>query len=334
LKAGIIGTGSYVPDKRVTNEDMAVLVETTDDWIVSRTGIRQRRFSDGESTWHMAERAALAALENAGCSASELDLIIVSTVTPDYFTPSISCILQGRLKAARAFAFDINAACSGFIYGLDIARRYVEAGAAKKALLVCSETLTKITDFTDRNTCVLFGDGAGAVVIGATEGPGIMETYLASDGTGASLLVSKALAAINPVCPEPAPDILDARSDRFIHMDGKEVYKFAVRAMPEAIDKVLAKGGLRIDEVSHILPHQANARIIESVVEKYGLDPSKVLVTLDKYGNTSSSSIPIGLDELNRSGGLRQGQLLLAVGFGAGLTYGSALIRWQEANHA
>lgn len=334
MKASIMGTGSYVPAKCVTNEDMSVLVDTTDDWIVSRTGIRQRRFSVGESTWYMAERAAAAALEDAGCSASELDLIIVSTVTPDYYTPSISCILQGRLKASNAFAFDINAACSGFIYGLDIAARYVEAGVARKVLLVCSETLTKITDFSDRNTCVLFGDGAGAVVIEASENPGIMHTYLASDGTGASLLVSKALATINPVCPKPSPDILDARPDRFIHMDGKEVYKFAVKAMPEAIDKVLAKGEMSLDEISHILPHQANARIIESVVEKYGLDPSKVLVTLDKYGNTSCSSIPIGLDELNRSGRLKEGQLLLAVGFGAGLTYGSALIRWQEADHA
>ncbi len=328
MRASIAGTGSSVPKRVVDNAEMASLVDTTDEWIRTRTGIRERRVSDGQSTWQMAEEAAKAALKDAGMKASELDLIVVSTVTPDYYTPSVSCILQGRLGAARAAAFDINAACSGFVYGLDVCARYIESGRVGKALLVCAESLTKITDYTDRNTCVLFGDGAGAVVLKATESGGILDTIIAADGNGAAMLTAKALPAANPFSPEPGPDILDSRADRFIAMDGKEVYKFAVKAMPEAIDRVLAQAGRSIGEVAYIIPHQANIRIIESVIEKYGLDPDKVLITLDKYGNTSSASIPTGLDELNKAGKLKRGDLVLAVGFGAGLTYGSALIEW------
>lgn len=328
MKATIAGTGSYLPSRVVDNEDMGKLVDTTDEWITSRTGINQRRYSEGESTWFMAEKAGIAALEDAGIDANDLDLIIVSSVTPDYYTPSLSCILQGRLAARKAAAFDINAACSGFVYGLDMADKYIASGKVSNILLVCSETLTKITDFTDRNTCVLFGDGAGAVVITATAEEGILGTCIAADGRGASMLTSKALQVENPYCLKAGPDILDSRQDRFIAMDGKEVYKFAVKAMPDAIDKVLASCGRDIAEVDHIIPHQANARIIESVIDKYGLDPAKVLITLDRYGNTSSASIPIGLDELNREGRIKKGDMVLTVGFGAGLTYGSALIKW------
>lgn len=328
MKASIAGTGSYLPSRIVDNAEMAKLVDTTDEWITTRTGIKQRRYSEGESTWQMAEKAGLAALKSANIDAKDLDLIIVSTVTPDYYTPSMSCLLQGRLGAKRAAAFDINAACSGFAYGLDIACRYIESGRSRNILLICAETLTKITDFTDRNTCVLFGDGAGAVVLTASESGGVLDTYIAADGTGAAMLTSKALPSINPVCADPGPDILDSRPDRFIAMDGKEVYKFAVSAMPDAMDRVLASAGHSIGEVDHIIPHQANARIIESVIAKYRLDPAKVLITLDKYGNTSSASIPIGLDELNREGKLKRGDLILVVGFGAGLTYASALIQW------
>ncbi len=328
MKASIAGTGSYLPSRIVDNAEMAKLVDTTDEWITTRTGIKQRRYSEGESTWQMAEKAGLAALKSANIDAKDLDLIIVSTVTPDYYTPSMSCLLQGRLGAKKAAAFDINAACSGFAYGLDVACRYIESGRSRNILLICAETLTKITDFTDRNTCVLFGDGAGAVVLTASESGGVLDTYIAADGTGAAMLTSKALPSINPICADPGPDILDSRPDRFIAMDGKEVYKFAVSAMPDAMDRVLASAGRSIAEVDHIIPHQANARIIESVIAKYGLDPAKVLITLDKYGNTSSASIPIGLDELNKEGKLKRGDLILVVGFGAGLTYASALIQW------
>lgn len=328
MKASIAGTGSYLPSRIVDNAEMAKLVDTSDEWIITRTGIKQRRYSEGESTWQMAEKAGLAALQSANIDAMDLDLIIVSTVTPDYYTPSMSCLLQGKLGAKNAAAFDINAACSGFAYGLDVSCRYIESGRCKNVLLICAETLTKITDFTDRNTCVLFGDGAGAVVLTAAESGGILDTYIAADGTGAAMLTSKALASINPLCMDPGPDVLDSRPDRFIYMDGKEVYKFAVKAMPDAMDRVLASAGRSIGEVDHIIPHQANARIIESVIAKYGLDPAKVLITLDKYGNTSSASIPIGLDELNREGKLMRGDLILVVGFGAGLTTASALIQW------
>lgn len=330
MKASITGTGSYLPETKLTNADMTELVETSDDWITERTGISERRISSGESTWSMALEASLRALDDAGMTSDEIDLIIAATVTPDYYTPSLACILQGKLGAAKAFAFDINAACSGFIYGLDIARRYIEADGAKNVLLVCSETLSKITDYNDRNTCVLFGDAAGAVVVSAASKEGIIQTHLASDGTGAHLLAAKALPVVNPLSPDPGRDILDSRADRFISMDGKEVYKFAVKAMPEAMDKVMAAHGISAADLAYIIPHQANARIIDSVVEKYGLDPAKVVKTLGMYGNTSSASIPVALDELNRKGALNPGDLLVAVGFGAGLTYGAALIRWQE----
>jgi len=329
VRSRIIGTGSSVPAKVLYNKDFEKLVDTSNEWIMSRTGIMERHIAaDGECSSTFGYRAALSALEMAGTSPEELDMIIVGTISPDMPMPSVACFIQHKLKALRASAFDVSAGCTGFLYSLTVADAFIRSGTHKKILVIGAETLSKFTDYQDRTTCVLFGDGAGAVVLTASESGGVLDTYIAADGTGAAMLTSKALPSINPICADPGPDILDSRPDRFIAMDGKEVYKFAVSAMPDAMDRVLASAGHSIGEVDHIIPHQANARIIESVIAKYRLDPAKVLITLDKYGNTSSASIPIGLDELNREGKLKRGDLILVVGFGAGLTYASALIQW------
>ncbi len=311
MKAHIIGTGSYLPPDILTNDDLAKLVDTSDEWIVSRTGIRERHIAAPElSNAEMGCFAARAALADAGVGPEEVDLLIVSTATQDRPFPSTACDLQYRLGAENAFCFDISAACTGFVYALDIADRYIQTGGAKTALVVAAEQLSRTTDMTDRTTCVLFGDGAGAVVLRAREeSGGILASCLASRGDFGEAIHSD--------------------DDRKIRMKGQEVYKFAVRAMPEAMERVLRKTGKTPDELTFVIPHQANVRIIESVRDKYDIAPEKMVITIGRTGNTSSASIPIALDELNRAGRLAPGALLMLVGFGAGLTYGATLYEWS-----
>lgn len=299
------------------------MVDTSDEWIATRTGIRERRICREESTVDMAYHAAAAALRDSGIPPESLDFIVAGTVTPDYSTPSLSCLLQGRLGAMGAFALDINAACSGFVYGLDVISAYFATGRVRRGLLVCSERLSAITDFTDRGTCVLFGDAAGAVVLEACEDGGVLSTFVGADGAGSMHLYAPSAQPMTPFRQDAGPG-----ESPFIHMEGREVFKFAVNAMPLALDRVLERSGHKAEELRHIIPHQANIRIIDAVVKRYGLPPEVIYTNLHRYGNTSSASIPLCLDELNRMGRLQPGDLIALVGFGAGLTYGAALVRW------
>ncbi len=323
LNARIVGTGSYVPSFVLTNDGLSKLVDTSDEWITTRTGIKERRICREETTGDMALKAAQSALSDSGITADSLDMIVAGTITPDYHTPSLSCLLQGQLGAANAFAFDINAACSGFVYGLDVISAYMAAGRVRRVLLVCSERLSSITDYEDRSTCVLFGDAAGAVVLEASEEGGVLSTYVGADGAGAMHLYAPAPPPENPFAGERPQ-----AGAPCIRMEGREVFKFAVNAMPRALDRVLEQAGFTAGELRHIIPHQANIRIIDAVIKRYGLSPDVVYTNLDRYGNTSSASIPLCLDELNRAGRLSPGDLVAMVGFGAGLTYGAALVRW------
>ncbi|OQB13992.1 MAG: 3-oxoacyl-(acyl-carrier-protein) synthase 3 [Firmicutes bacterium ADurb.Bin193] len=307
----IKGTGSFLPDYILTNAELETMVDTSDEWITDRTGIKERRICKENTVSEMAVGAAERALYSAQISACNIDLIIAATITPDFFTPSLSCIVQKEIGAENAFCFDINAACTGFVYALDIADCYVKTGRAKNILIVASEAISKITDYTDRNTCVLFGDGAGAVVATAGEGHGLIDSYIKAIGAMGDVLVSS-------TCKE----------DSFIKMNGKEVYKFAVSACSEAINALTSKNGITFGDLKYIVPHQANDRIVGAVAAKLGWDKEKFFMNVEKYGNTSSASIPICLDEMNKGGMLSHGDKIILVGFGAGLTYGGVLLEW------
>lgn len=321
----LIGTGSCVPDFVLSNQILEGLVDTSDAWIQKRTGIRERRIAKGQATWEIALQAAQRALADAAVDPQELDLILVGTVTPDTFTPSVACMVQGKLGAVNAFAFDLNAACSGFVYSVDVADSYIRAGKAKTVLVICAETLHRIIDYTDRTTCVLFGDGAGAAVFqaDASDAGGVHATYMRADGTLGECLKAEAL----PVEAEPLSTArgVDPQA-RFLHMEGSEVFRFTAAAVPQAIEAVLQKSGCSADQVDWFVLHQANDRIIRMVVQRYGLDPAKVYVNIDRFGNTSSASIPLCLDEMRRSGRLQAGQRVVLCGFGGGLTYGAVLL--------
>ena len=326
-RATILGTGSAVPAKGLTNFDLERLVDTTDEWITTRTGISERRIaSEGEYTSTFATLAAERAMAMAGITAEELDLIIVATITPDFPFPATACLVQHNLKATRAAAFDISAACSGFLYGLSIVEKMIATGSASKVLLIGAEVLSRITDWTDRNTCCLFGDGAGAVVIGSGEGEtGILSTHIHSDGSYWELLHQPGVGNRNPAVQQT----LDNRLV-FLQMQGNEVFKLAVRAMEEAAHEALQANGLGIDDLDLLIPHQANRRIIDAIGRRLGLSEDRVFVNLQRYGNTSAASIPIALDEANRTGRIKDGNLVLFDAFGGGLTWASALVRWQE----
>jgi len=320
----VLATGSSVPETVLTNFDLEKMVETNDEWITTRTGIKERRIATSqETTATFALQAAKEALCRAGVSPEEVDLIIVATVTPDMLFPSTACLLQRDLKAKNACAFDLEAGCTGFVYALAVAEKYLRGGGGRVALVVGAETLSKIVDWQDRSTCVLFGDGAGAVVLGLGEEPGILATYLGSDGNGASLLELPAGGSRFPASFETITQRL-----HYIKMNGNEVFKFAVRVMEEASNEVIHRAGVNIDEVDTFIPHQANIRIIQSAAKRLGITEEKIFVNVHKYGNTSSASVPIALDEAVQEGRVRKGDLVLLVGFGAGLTWGSALIRW------
>jgi 3-oxoacyl-[acyl-carrier-protein] synthase-3 len=318
----IAGTGSYLPEKVVTNADLEKIVETTDEWIASRTGIRERRrAADGETTGDLAFYAATHALEAAGVKASEIDLIVLGTTTPDLIFPSTACLLQHRLGANGCAAFDVNAACSGFLYALGVADQFIRSGQAKKALVVGSETLSRMIDWTDRSTCVLFGDGAGAVVLEASEEPGIITTKLHADGGYKHLLY-------NPV--GVSAGFLDGEPNHGIRvmMTGNEVFKVAVKTLDRIVGETLEAANMRESDVDWLIPHQANLRIIEATAKRLKLSMDRVVVTVDRHGNTSSGSVPLALDEAVRSGRIQRGQTVLLEAFGGGFTWSSALLKY------
>ncbi len=324
--ASIAGTGSAVPERILTNFDLEKMVDTSDEWIVERTGIRERRIADeGTVTSDLAKEAALKALDDAGMTADELDLIIVATVTPDTIFPSCACVVQGEIGAENAAAFDISAGCTGFVYALSVARDLVASGRYDNVLVIGAEILSKIVDWEDRNTCVLFGDGAGAAVIRPCAlGEGIIECVLRSDGARGDVLVLPAGGSRMPASCETVESKL-----HYIQMKGNLVYRFAVKVMVEAAVQVLKKANLKEEDIDYVIPHQANQRLIELASERLGI-PDKIYSNIARLGNTSAASIPIALDEAARSGMLKNGDVVLLVGFGAGLTWGSAILRWGK----
>ncbi|HLR74467.1 MAG TPA: beta-ketoacyl-ACP synthase III [Virgibacillus sp.] len=310
MDVGILGTGHYLPTKVLTNKDLEELVDTSDEWIKSRTGIEERRIAgDDIDTSDMAFYAAEQALEDANLSAKDIDLIIVATVTPDTPFPSVSCMIQHRLGAEQAAAMDMSAACTGFIYGLTTAEQFIKTGAYKHVLVVGVEKLSKITDWTDRNTCVLLGDGAGAVVVGeVSHGKGILSFELGANGVGG--------------------DFLYQNDNDHLVMNGREVYKFAVQQMPESSINVIEKIGYNKEEVDYLIPHQANIRIMEAARKRLGISKDKMATSIKKYGNNSSASIPIALSESVKAGKIKDNDLVVLVGFGGGLTWGAVALRW------
>ncbi|WP_275983473.1 beta-ketoacyl-ACP synthase III [Paenibacillus hamazuiensis] len=325
IPVGIIGSGSYVPERVLTNKDLEQMVETNDEWIVTRTGIRERRLAaEDQASSDLAYQAALKAMGKAGITAEQLDLIVVATITPDMAFPSTACILQDKLGAKKAAAFDLSAACSGFIYGLANAVNFIATGTYKYALIVGAECLSKITDYTDRNTCILFGDGAGAVVLGQVpEGRGFRSFELGADGSGGPLLKIEGGGSRNP----SSPASLEAKQ-HYIYMEGREVYKFAVRIMGNAAEEALRKAGMDKEDIDLLVPHQANIRIIQSALERLNLPEEKCMINLHRYGNVSAASIPIALAEAAEEGRLREGDCVVLVGFGGGLTWGASVLIW------
>jgi 3-oxoacyl-[acyl-carrier-protein] synthase-3 len=318
-RASIIGTGSYVPKKVMTNFDIEKMVDTTDEWIMERTGIRERRIADeSEATSDLAFEAARRAVESAKIDPKELELIIVGTSSPDMLFPSTACIIQDKIGAVNAAAFDASAACTGFNYALAAGASFIESGLYNNVMVIGADTLTKYLDWTDRNTCILFGDGAGAVILKATDGEsGILASYLGAEGSGGKYLIMPGGGSRDPEAKK-----------RFIQMDGKEVFKFAVKILPKCVKAVLEKAKLKTSDISLLIPHQANTRIIDFALRNLGLSKDKVYVNLDRYGNTSAASIPIALDEALKEEKIKKGDIVVLAGFGAGLTYGANVIKW------
>ncbi|BCN93054.1 3-oxoacyl-[acyl-carrier-protein] synthase 3 [Thiomicrorhabdus immobilis] len=317
----IIGTGGYLPEKILTNSDLEKMVDTSDEWIRERTGIQQRHIAaDGQTTCDLAEVASQRAIEMAGIDANSIDLIIVATTTPDKTFPSTACLLQQRLDIHGCPAFDIQAVCSGFLYALSVADQFVKTGMAKRALVVGSETLSRITDWSDRNTCVLFGDGAGAVLLEASEQPGILSTHIHADGQYEELL-----HVPSGVSKLPSTDSVAERS---MQMKGNEVFKMAVNTLSRIAKETLEENGLEKEDIDWLVPHQANLRIIMGTAKKLKLTEEQTVITVHKHANTSSASVPLALDEAVRDGRIQRGQTLLLEAFGGGFTWGSALIKY------
>ncbi|SEF95133.1 3-oxoacyl-[acyl-carrier-protein] synthase III [Caloramator fervidus] len=315
----IVSTGSYVPKKILDNEFLSSIVQTSDEWITTRTGIKKRHISNGENTSDLAYEAAKRAIYDANIDPKSVEAVIVATVTPDNFTPSVACILQERLNLVNAACFDINAACSGFLYALSVAASMIKGGLFSNALIVGAEVLTKVVDWQDRNTCVLFGDGAGAAFLKASQEKGILNYFIASDGSKGKLLKIPAVSVNNPFVSsfQPKP---------YVYMDGKEVFKFATEVIVSSIEKVLKNSNLTLEDIDLIIPHQANIRIIEFAAKKLKLPLDKFYINIQNYGNTSAASIPIALDEALKRGVVKKGNKVVLVGFGGGLTWGAALI--------
>ncbi len=322
---GIVAASAFAPSQILTNFDLEKIVDTSDEWIRTRSGISSRHIADANTaTSDLAAAAGRKALAIAGITPEELDLIIVATITPDMILPSTACIVQRLLGASRAAAFDLSAACTGFIYALNVASAQITTGMFRNALVIGAETLSKFTDYTDRSTCVLLGDGAGAAVLREVPaGRGFQSFYLRADGTGYELLQTPAGGSRRPATAETV-----ANREHYIRMSGNEVFKFAVRVMEEAVGAALERAGLTTDDVTFIIPHQANIRIIDNAVKRLAIPAEKWVSNIDHYGNTSAASIPIALAELAESGRLHEGDVLVFVGFGGGLTWGATVLRW------
>ena len=322
----IVGTGSYVPERILDNDELSERVSTTDEWITTRTGIKERRIAaKDEYTSDMASRAALAALEQAGLSAKDIDLILVATATPDMIFPATACFVQTKIGASNAAALDVSAACSGFLVALEIGQQFITSHTYDTVLVIGAEKLSSITNWTDRNTCVLFGDGAGAAILQHRDekSHGVISTHIGSDGTYSDILWMPGGGCKQPITAENAHQHLQT-----IHMSGKDVYRQAVISMIDASKKALDKAGLTIDDIACVIPHQANVRIIEAIAERMKIPMDRFFVNLDRYGNTSAAAVAIALDEANRSGRLKAGDYILMVVFGGGLTWSSTVLEW------
>jgi 3-oxoacyl-[acyl-carrier-protein] synthase-3 len=321
----ILGTGSELPEKIVTNRELEQMVDTSDEWITVRTGIRERRVLEaGKGNADMAFKAATRALQDAGMEAKDLEAIIMGTVSSDYLMPSSACVLEDMLGARNVFSFDVGAACSGFINALSVADSFIRSGKINNALVVGSDTLSRWLNWEDRTTCILFGDGAGAVVLGDSEnGTGILSTKLRTDGSYVKMLYVPAGGSLKPATPETVK-----KNEHTITMNGKEVFKLAVRSMEEISREALAEAGVTIEQVSLVIPHQANKRIIVALAERLGVPMEKVMVNLEKYGNTSAASIPVALDEAKRQGRIKPGDIVLLNAFGAGFAWGAAVVQF------
>jgi len=323
-KVGVIGLGKYLPGKVVTNKDLEKIVDTTDEWIVSRTGIKERRIArDDEATSDMATEAAKAALKSAGLKPEDIDLIIVATITPDMFFPATACLVQEKLGARTVPAFDVSVACSGFIYGLAIANQFIGSGTYKHALVIASEKLSSITDWSDRSTCVLFGDGAGAAVLGPVERGGILSTYLGASGKDGDLIKLPAGGSRIPATRKSIEDKL-----HFIKMNGTELFKRAVKVMADAALEATRPLGLKAKDISLVIPHQANIRILNAVAKRMGLTEDKIYLNIEKYGNMSAASSAVALVEAVEEGRIKKGDKVLLDAFGGGLTWGAMVIEW------
>ncbi len=328
LSVKISGTGSYLPDKILSNEDLEKIVDTSDEWITTRTGIKERRIAaDTQSTSDLATEAAVDAMADAKLTSDEIDLIIVATISPDAFFPSTACYVQKNIGAINALCFDVSAACSGFLYAMQIAENFISSGQRKNALIIGAEKLSSMVDWEDRNTCVLFGDGAGAAILTADkENEGskkILASVLGSDGRQTDILHVPGGGSACPITPDNADQKLNA-----IRMQGREVYKYAVNAMRRAAEQVLEKSQMKVEDVDKLIPHQANLRIIEAITDRMGIPSDRTFVNLDKYGNTSAAAVAIALDEANKTQSIKKGDIVLLVAFGAGLTWASSLLKW------
>lgn len=319
--AVICGSGSYTPENRVSNNDLSKIMDTNDEWIYTRTGIKNRHISTGENTSDIACKAGEIAIQDAGFKPDDIDLIIVSTITPDRQMPSVACMVQKKLGAINAAAFDLSAACSGFIYALDVADSMIKSGRFKRILVIGAEILSKSVDWNDRTTAVLFGDGAGAVVLGASEEKGIISSYLAAEGDKGEYLMMEDKPVINPYSKN------NSNYSKFITMDGRQVFKFSTRVIVAAINEVLKKSRDTLNDISWIIPHQANGRIISFAADKLGIAKEKFYLNIEEYGNTSSASIAIALDEALKEKKIKKGEKIVLVGFGGGLTYGAMLLQ-------
>lgn len=328
-RATITAIGHYVPEKRLTNSDLEKIVETSDEWIRTRTGIRERRILEQGATSDLAVPAVQQVLAQRGISAEDLELIIFATITPDMMLPATGCVLQEKIGAKNAWAFDLNAACSGFLYALTVGARFIETGMYSKVLVVGADKMSSIIDYKDRNTCVLFGDGAGAVLLEPTDEKdyGILDQRLYSDGHGGKFLYMKGGGSLHPASYET----IDKRM-HYVYQDGKSVFKSAVVGMAEVAGEILERNKLTGDDISWLVPHQANLRIIDATAQRMGIDHSKVMINIDRYGNTTAATIPLCLSEWWQSGQLRRGQKIVLAAFGAGYTWGAVLIQWSLKN--
>lgn len=325
----IKGIGRYAPELTATNDDYAKIVDTNDEWITQRTGIKTRRISNGEPTYYLGLRAAEEAVSDAGIEAKDIGLIIACTCTPDYYTPSTACLIQRGLGGLDCPAIDINCACSGFVYAVDMARRYLACGDIKYALVAAAEELSKFVDYTDRSTCILFGDAAAAVVLEKREDT-LFSSFLAADGSGARFLAARALLTENPFRQRESEFDMDMPepNKHYLLQDGKEVYKFATKALPKAVENACERAGITPDELDAVIPHQANVRIIETAAKHLGVSMDKMILNISEYGNTSSASIPNAFYDAVKSGRIKRGDKVCFVGFGGGLTYGACVLEY------